>query len=47
MSAILSLEVFQERQSQDRFRSRAHEALDEWLDRLETQMSERGSCRRR
>ena len=44
MSAILSLEVFQERQSQDRFRSRAHEALDEWLDRVETQMSERGSC---
>ena len=28
MSAILSLEVFQERQSQDRFRSRAHEALE-------------------
>ena len=44
MSAILSLEVFQERQSQDRFRSRAHEALDQWLDRVETQMSERGSC---
>ena len=44
MSAILSLEVFQERQSQDRFRSRAHEALDRFLDRLETHMSERGSC---
>ena len=43
MSAILSLEVFQERQSQDRFRSRAHEALDRFLDRLETRMSERGS----
>ena len=44
MSAILSLEVFQERQFRDRFRSRAHEALDEWLDRVETQMTERGSC---
>ena len=44
MSAILSLEVFQERQSQDRFRSRAHEALDQWLDRVEAQMSARGSC---
>ena len=43
MSAILSLEVFQERQLRDRFRSRAHEALDEWLDRVETQMTERGS----
>ena len=38
MSAILS------RRHQDRFRSRAHEALDQWLDRVETQMSERGSC---
>ena len=44
MSAILSLAAYQERQSQDRFRSRAHEALDQWLDRVETQMSERGSC---
>ena len=44
MSAILSLAAYQERQSQDRFRSRAHEALDQWLDRVETQMTERGSC---
>ena len=44
MSAILSLEVFQERQCQERFRSRAHAALDRFLDRLETPMSEPGSC---
>ena len=43
MSAILSLAAYQERQLRDRFRSRAHEALDEWLDRVETQMTERGS----
>ena len=43
MSAILSLAAYQERQFRDRFRSRAHEALDEWLDRVETQMTERGS----
>ena len=44
MSAILSLEVFQERQCQERFRSRAHAALDRFQDRLETPMSEPGSC---
>ena len=43
MSAILSLEVYQERQDQDRFRSRAHAALDWFLDRLETHMSQRES----
>ena len=43
MSAILSLEVYQERQDQDRFRKRAHAALDWFLDRLETHMSQRGS----
>ena len=26
------------------FEAAAHEALDQWLDRVETQMSERGSC---
>jgi hypothetical protein len=43
MSAIFSLAAFQERQLRDRFRSQAHEALDKWLDRVETQMSEPGS----
>ncbi len=43
MSAILSLAPYQEQQLRDRFRSQAHEALDQWLDRVETQMSERGS----
>ena len=43
MPAILSLAPFQQRQQWERFRSRAHEALDELLDRVETQMSEHGS----
>ncbi len=43
MPAILSLAPFQQRQQWARFRSRAHEALDELLDRVETQMSEHGS----
>ena len=42
-TAVLSLEAFQERQLQDRFRARAHEALDELLNRLEAQMTEPGS----
>ena len=43
MPTILSLVPFQQRQQWARFRSRAHEALDELLDRVETQMSEHGS----
>ena len=43
MPTILSLAPFQQRQQWARFRSRAHEALDELLDRVETQMSEHGS----
>ena len=42
-TAVLSLEAFQERQLQDRFRAQAHEALDELLNRLEAQMTEPGS----
>ena len=42
-TAVLSLEAFQERQLRDRFRARAHEALDEPLNRLEARMTEPGS----
>ena len=42
-TAVLSLEAFQERQLRDRFRARAHEALDELLNRLEARMTEPGS----
>ena len=40
MSAIFSLEVFQEGQARERFRARAHEALDRFLDGLETPMAD-------
>ena len=42
-ATVLSLEAFRERQLQDRCRARAHEALDELLDRLEARMTEPGS----
>lgn len=38
--SILSLEAFQERQLGDGFRTRAHEALDELLNQLESQMTD-------
>ena len=43
-TAILSLAAYQERRLGERFRARAHAALDEWLDRLEAQMTESGSA---
>jgi len=42
-TAILSLAVHQERQQGERFRRRAHEALDEMLNRLEAQRTEPGA----
>lgn len=44
MTAILSLAPFQQRQLWERFRDRAHEALDALLDRLEAGMTQPGSC---
>jgi hypothetical protein len=38
-TAILSLAAYQERRLGERFRARAHAALDELLDRLEAQMT--------
>ena len=43
MTAILSLAPFQQRQQWERVRRRAHEALDQCLDRLEARMTEPGS----
>ena len=43
MSAIYSLEVFQEGQARERFRAKAHEALDWLLDGLETPMADSGA----
>ena len=42
MTAILSLAPFQQRQLWERFRSRAHGALDALLDRLEAGMTQPG-----
>jgi len=40
MSATVSLEAYQQRQLWDRFRTRAHEALDDLLNSLESDMPE-------
>jgi len=40
MTAILSLEVYQQQQSEAAYRAQVHASVDEMLDRLETEMSE-------
>jgi hypothetical protein len=39
-TAILPLAPYRERQQWARFRAQAHSALDEFLDRLEAEMTE-------